>query len=458
VVTRSRVESSSHRWQVARRLMLLIAGLTALIAVSVFVVGPWQIEVFGLRLLSVTNPVKPFTFSLVLGLVLTLTSTRLVGAYATKSVLGFYVLSTIVMWILSLGPAPSMMGKPLMYRGPYALLMLFPGFNALRVPARFWMVATLCLAIVGALLFERLAVRLGRQRIVAAVLVSLGVIADGWVSDFPLVPVPAAWAAERCAGAATDRALMALPLGRPYLDVAAMYRSMSHGRPVVNGYSGYFPPHYSALRFGLALRDADVLTQLASHGVGNVVVNAEQDPEGVWRKYLTDYEGAELVCTEGGQTLYRLRGVPVDAPMRQERLVPIALIRANVNNQAVSNMTDGDRSTRWESGPQSDRTAVEIDLGGRRSVSAIELWLGPFVEDFPRVLAIDASGDGSVWSELWQGGSAGRAFVAAFRAPRDVPLRYDLPPTSARFLRLRTLANDDTYYWSVAELRVLESQ
>src|SRR5260221_4152860 len=57
----------------------------------------------------------------------------------------------ILTWIFSLGPAPTLMGKPLMYRGPYAVLMVFPGFNALRVPARFWMITTLCLAVIGAL-------------------------------------------------------------------------------------------------------------------------------------------------------------------------------------------------------------------------------------------------------------------------------------------------------------------
>ena len=30
-------------------------------------------------------------------------------------------------------------------------------------------------------------------------------------------------------------------------DVAAMYRGMAHGRPVVNGYSGYPAPHYELL-------------------------------------------------------------------------------------------------------------------------------------------------------------------------------------------------------------------
>ena len=50
-----------------------------------------------------------------------------------------------------------------MYRGPYALLMYLPGFNSLRVPARFWMTVTLCLAVIGAMVFARLTEKLGRM-------------------------------------------------------------------------------------------------------------------------------------------------------------------------------------------------------------------------------------------------------------------------------------------------------
>ena len=118
-------------------------------------------------------------------------------------------------------------------------------------------------------------------------------------------------------------------------------------------------------------------------------------------------------------------------------------------------MTDHDRSTRWESGPQTDRTAIEIDLGGVRTVAGVDLFLGPFVEDFPRGLIIEASEDGQSWRQVWQGGSAGLAFVAAFESPRDVPLRYRFMPTPARLLRMTLTRNDDTYYWSIAEIRVL---
>lgn len=459
LLLRDEVPARGKTWVIVRRVLILLSAVTALLSLSALVVGPWRFSPFGVRVFSVSNPIKPLTFSLLLGIGLALTSPRLRHAYSTRSVLGFYSLAAFLMWLFSLGPAPSLMGKPFMYRGPYSLLMFFPGFNALRVPARFWMMATLCLAVIGAIIFDRLTARLGRRRLVAAAIVSIGVLADGWVTHFPLVPVPPLWAAEKCSGgtAASSGALMELPLGEPFHDVAAMYRSMSHGRPLVNGYSGFFPPHYPALRFGLDLLDDDVLTQLASHGVSDIVVNAADDPDGVWRRYVGGHNGAQVVCVEGRQTLYRLSAGPSARSDGAGTPLPIAAIRPNVNEASTGNMTDGNRTTRWESGVQTDRVVMEIDLGAVRSVKALELALGPFVEDFPRAMAIEASEDGATWRQVWRGGSAGLAFVAAFKAPIDVPLRYEIASTPARYLRLRLLANDETYYWSVAELKVLGS-
>jgi len=281
------------------------------------------------------------------------------------------------------------------------------------------------------------------------------VLADTWMAAMPLADVPKPFAALSCGGTASGP-IVELPLGYTYPDVAAMYRQMSHGRLLVNGYSGYFPPHYAALRFGLMLRDHDVLTQLAARGVTDIIVDREPDPDGRWDKYVASHPQATLVCTEGKQSLYRV--TPTEAakmPAPGGTPLPIAVIRPSVNEAAVTSMTDQDRTTRWESGPQTDRTVVEIDLGGVRTVAGVDLLLGPFVEDFPRGLIIEASVDGQAWLEVWKGRSAGLAFVAAFEVPRDVPLRYRFAPTPARLLRMKLTENDDTYYWSIAEMRIL---
>ena len=447
--------SGASRWVMVRRVLVLAAVVTGLISLSAVVIGPWRFSPFGVRLFSVSNPIKPLTGALALGIGLALSSPRLRRAYGTRSVIGFYVLAAFVMWLFSLGPAPSLMGKPLMYRGPYALLMFLPGFNSLRVPARVWMMTTLCLAIVGAMLFDRLAARVGRQRVIAAVVVALGVIADGWVSEMPLAAAPPVWKAEACGDVVPGAAMIELPLGSPYRDVAAMYRQMSHGRALVNGYSGYFPPHYFALRFGLSVRDRDVLTELARHGVTDVVVDREEDPGAGWDGYVAGHPDAQLICAEGHQTLYRLRSRGASVASASGATLPIAEVRPNVNSDKASLMTDGDRTTRWESGPQTERTAIDIDLSAVHTVTGVELSLGPFVADFPRALLIEVSDEGQAWREVWRGGSAGLAFSGAFDAPREVPMRYRFAPATTRFLRLRLTASDETYYWSVAELKVL---
>jgi hypothetical protein len=349
-----------------------------------------------------------------------------------------------------------------MYRGPYVFLMLLPGFDALRVPARFWMLAVMCLSVASALFFDRLTARLDRKRVAIAAIVALGVMADTWVSKFPLVKAPESWKAEACGSNDTTTtrqgALLELPVGESFADVAAMYRSMSHGRPVVNGYSGYFPPHYAALRFGVSFREDEMLTQLAAHGTSHIAINEDHDQDGALRRYVSAHAGAELVCREDRRSLYRLNDTRTPDTFAVAFALPIRAVRSNTNPEKVDNMTDGDLETRWESGPQTEGTWIVIDLGeSPRVVHALELKLGPFFEDFPRVLAIEASSDAQSWREVWRGPSAARAFVAAFETPREVPLRFEIASPPARYFRLMLLSNDEIYYWSIAELKVLGS-
>ena len=77
-------------WAILRRALVVLAAATALVSLSAIAIGPWRFSPFGVRLFSVSNPIKPLTFSLLLGIGLALTSPRLRHAYSTRSVLGFY--------------------------------------------------------------------------------------------------------------------------------------------------------------------------------------------------------------------------------------------------------------------------------------------------------------------------------------------------------------------------------
>jgi hypothetical protein len=454
VFIRDRSEVRVTSWTIGRRILAALTIAGALVTASAMFIGPWRLAPFGIQLLSVSTPVKPLTVSLVLALALGVTSPTLRRAYATHSVLGFYALAGFIMWLFSLGPVPTLKGEELLYRGPYALLMNLPGFNSLRVPARFWMTVTLCLAVIGAMIFARLTEKLGRIRIVAAVVVACGVLADTWMTAMPLAATPKPFEVMNCAPD-TRGPLVEFPLGQTYPDVAAMYRQMTHLRPLINGYSGYFPPHYTALQRGLSLRDPDILPQLAGAGVTTAVVDRNEDSGGKWDEYVKSHPVATHVCSIGQQSLYRLTPPPAAAAPRPGTPLRPALIRANVNPNMVLLMVDGDVTTRWESGPQGAGMRVDVELGSVQTVMGVDLTLGRFVEDFPREMVIEISEDGQQFREVWRGTSAGRAVISSFDIRGTVPMQYRFDPAPARILRMRLTTDDEIYFWSIAEMKIV---
>lgn len=451
---RERSSGSVKSWTRARRALLLLMVAAAAVTGSAWAVGPWQLAPFGLQILSVSTPMKPFTVAVLLALALVMTSPALRNAYVARSTIAFYSVAAFTMWLLSLGPGPTFMGEPLLYRGPYALLTYLPGFNSLRVPARFWMMVTLCLGVVGGIVFARLTEKLGRMRLAAAVMLSLAVLSDTWMSAMPLAETPKPFPVLSCSEEISGP-IAEFPLGQTYPDAAAMYRQMSHGRPLMNGYSGYFPPHYKALQRGLSLRDSDVLTQLAAFGVATAIVDREADSEGSWDAYLKGHPSVSHVCTMGRQTLYRMTKPTTVATPAGGTALAAALIQANVNPALTLLMVDGDLTTRWESGPQEQGMRVDVDLGALRTVQGVDLWLGRFVEDFPVEMVIEGSEDGQSWRELWRGTSAGLAVVSLFDVRGGIPMRYRFEPTQARIIRMRLTKDDKIYFWSIAEMKIV---
>jgi hypothetical protein len=69
----------------------------------------------------------------------------------SRSPFVFYAAAAFVMWALAFGPAEAGSGlRGLLH--PYTLLTFLPGFDGLRVPARFAMLATLCISVAAELI------------------------------------------------------------------------------------------------------------------------------------------------------------------------------------------------------------------------------------------------------------------------------------------------------------------
>ena len=227
---------------------------------------------------------------------------------------------------------------------------------------------------------------------------------------------------------------------------------MRHRRRVVNGVSGYDPPHYLPLRVGLEGRDPATLLALASLGPLDVIVNGQEDPDGALERYVSGVAGVERIGSDGIRTAFRIpRVIAPDIPLGEA--LPIVAMTANANEGSLHFATDGDFRTGWQDGPQKPGQWVTIDLGSVRMVGGLVHAMGRIMQHFPRRLAIELSPDGSSWNRVWEGDAAAPAFLAAVRAPREVAMRFELPPQPARFVRLLQLARGE-HYWTIIELGV----
>ena len=136
--------------------------------------------------------------------------------------------------------------------------------------------------------------------------------------------------------------------------------------------------------------------------------------------------------------------------------LPIASISAKFNAALVGAMVDHDITTRWHCGrEQRPGDAFTVDLGSPRRVNGAELLTSGFVGDFPRTLLIETSLDGEQWSQAWNGDGALLALSAALEDPLNVPMPFEFEPRAARYVRFTQLGADETWYWSVTELRIV---
>jgi len=437
--------------RVRSAIAVLAAALSAL-AVHRALAGPARLELLG-RSVSTGSLPKILSEALLLWLVAVLTGPRARRVLASRSALAFYAAAALLMWTLSLGPVVRVAGAEVFHWAPYGWLRALPGFSGVRVPARFAMLATLCLAAAAGLSLDLVLARLRRpaQRAGLVALVAVGIVAEGWtglaVQDPPGPSILAA--ADEPGG------VLELPLLEPPGDVVAAYRGIEHRHPVVNGYSGYEPPYHAVLRAALRRRFGDPLAVLATRGVRHVVVIHDQDPGGRWRQLVESLPGVRAVRSSLDQTLYSLSPAarPSCAPGRGP--LPVAAVEANVNPEDEGRMLDGDTRTRWSTRwPQEPGERLTVDLGEVRTVTGIELALGRYHTDFPRELWVDGATGRQEWQRLWEGRTGSRAVEAVLDDPRRMPLRICFPQVGIHYLRLRQVASDGTYYWSVAELSV----
>ena len=426
------------------RIVLVVIGITALLAfVSVLVVGPWRVGP-----LTMTRPHKPLTIAILAAVIYALRGPRWRQVWRTRSVTAFYALAAVAMYVLSFGPEPRVWGARMFYQAPYAWLMALPGFHAIRAPNRFAMVAVCCVAIVVALTYARWSSTLGRWRRPMLLILCAGLILDGWfkvsVQALPAPGPPDTWR--------DARAILELPL-KPESDAPALYRSMAYARPLVNGVSGYTPPHYPALVHALGAADLNAIHELTPRGAIGIAIDRSSAQYPALATAVAGLEGAESLGQSASWSMFLARRT-AQAPSAPGPSARITSLSASPNPQSASRMSDGRLDTTWSSGVQSGTEEMTIELHESQDLGAVVFRLGPCPFGFPRELTVETSADGSNWTVVSGGPTAIATLRAALADPRDVPVIIPLQPTHARWVRLRQVAREIRTPWCVAELSV----
>ena len=359
----------------------------------------------------------------------------------------FYATAAVVMWVLSLGPEPRVAGSAIGVPGPYAILAMLPGFDGIRVPARFWMLTVMCLATVSAIVVAGVESARAR-RLVAAVAVA-GLLLDGWPRAYPIVSIPA----MRVTGSAA-RVRLGLPFHETQTET--MYGAIAEGKQVFNGYSGYAAPQHAALRDLLEHRDPRILPRLAAGEPIEVIVESAGDADGQWNAFVRRQPRAQQIHAEPEWTAYEIPATgalplppPSGPPLR------IARIETTHNAPDINAVLDGDLDTRWHARPQAGGETITVELDGTHRVAALVLCLGTYAGQYPRKLEVEVSTDAVTWTTVFAGDTALDAYDAALRSPREIPITLRIDRDGVRYLRLRQAGHEAGTGWTIVELRVI---
>ncbi|MEP7116921.1 MAG: hypothetical protein ABI880_05035 [Acidobacteriota bacterium] len=312
--------------------VLVALTLIACAGASVIAVtGGYMWEVAGVTL-RMTSVRRALTYAVCLSALALWFSPRLrAGARAQPRDLTPFLLAAVVFAVvMSLGPVARAGGIRVAGLSLYAMFFDWvPGFDGLRAPARFAMVAALMLAALSGSALATIA-RWRRAGPLVLVLVSGLFLAEAYAVP---MPVNLTWSSSArfappwpTIGRLNDgplvyrsvllmppaTVLLEMPFGDQGWDLRYVYYAGLHGKRIVNGYSGYFPDGYlaRASRLTNLWRDGDAAwSALNTAGASHVVVHerAYKSPEGAAVSSWILNHGARLLAEfSDGDKLFAL--------------------------------------------------------------------------------------------------------------------------------------------------------
>lgn len=163
------------------------------------------------------------------------------------STTGFFTWAVVVAAWMSLGPT-MYANRRAVGRGLYYLFYQWvPAFNGLRVPSLNFMIVAFFLALLAGLGAASLTTQHGRRGRMLVALGMLAIVAESWSRSAPVTPPEAGPVYAAIRDLPSGAAIAEFPFGDVGAEIRYTYFAGFHRKPIVNGYSGFFPKRYVAL-------------------------------------------------------------------------------------------------------------------------------------------------------------------------------------------------------------------
>ena len=311
-----------------RAVRIVTIGIVASCGTLIALLLGWSLR---LPFLKITSFDRVFLLiaALSAGLLVMSPRARRTARQWSASPVAILTLLTLFAVVMSFGPRIYSRERLIEDQNLYAAFYRFvPGFDGLRVPARFGMIVALGLAALAAYG----AAAIGRwRRGVAAIAVACALIVlesaavpmpmngnDTGFKQPALAPLPDVVAIDRIppvyrfvAELPASAALVELPFGEVGYELRYMFYSTSHWRPLVNGYSGSAPDEYGLISErlkDLAIRPEVAWTALGASGATHAVVHegAYTDGRGIGVSRWLRANGAREIASVGQDRVFEL--------------------------------------------------------------------------------------------------------------------------------------------------------
>ena len=243
-------------------LAVLGVALTAAWA-ALLTIGPFTTYLGSLRI-AVRDvwPLAPET-ALVFAVALCLPRVRAFFAGMPRSIGGFLIAGFVISLVLTLGPEIHVHGHAI-GGGPYQWLYDFvPGFNGMRVPARFFMITTCFMAALSGVAIAATFERSARAGVIISLVAGTLVVAEGaswpfrtnarlFLEHFDLESRDLAPSShlgpvyDTVTQLPGSTVLLEFPYGAFPYDIRSVYYSGFHRKPLLNGYSGFYPASFNS--------------------------------------------------------------------------------------------------------------------------------------------------------------------------------------------------------------------